>query len=64
MIAYGNWMVRYATVYRKYLIEACGYSKEKVNSFDFSDLQKEIKSLGGIKADSFKPYRNMLNGAW
>ena len=64
MIAYGNWMVRYATVYRKYLVEVFGYSKERLESFDFNDLQKEVKSHGGVKAESFKPYRDMLNGAW
>ncbi len=64
MIAYGNWMVRYATVYRTFLKEVHGYTPSQLASFDFAELQREVRSLGGTKSEEFKPFLVRLNGAW
>lgn len=57
-------MVRYATVYRTFLKEVHGYTPSQLASFDFTGLQREVRSLGGIKSEEFKPYLPRLAGAW
>jgi hypothetical protein len=64
MIAYGNWMVRHAAVYRTFLKEVHGYTAAQLASFDFTGLQREVRSLGGTKSEEFKPFLARLNGAW
>jgi hypothetical protein len=50
-----NWMVRYSTVYRKFLSEQLGLSKTALDAMDFNDLQRAIKPHQ--KTAIYAPYK-------